>query len=83
MSQRIVIVGASLAGVTAAEALCEHGFKGSITIVGDEPYAPYNRPPLSKDVILGRYDAAATELPRPLTQQCPNVDWRFGFGAER
>ena len=51
--QRIVIVGASLAGLRAAETLRADGFDGSITIVGDEPHLPYDRPPLSKAVMQG------------------------------
>ena len=47
----IVIVGASLAGLRAAEALRERGFHGSLTIIGDEPHEPYDRPPLSKQVL--------------------------------
>jgi hypothetical protein len=45
---RIVIVGASLAGLRAAEALHKEGFCGHLTIIGDEPGEPYDRPPLSK-----------------------------------
>ncbi|TDD55400.1 NAD(P)/FAD-dependent oxidoreductase [Nonomuraea terrae] len=44
----MVIVGASLAGLRAAQALRADGFTGSLTIVGDEPHFPYDRPPLSK-----------------------------------
>src|SRR5215469_1266579 len=47
---RIVIVGASLAGLAAAEFLRREGFAGSVTVVGDEPDPPYDRPPLSKEV---------------------------------
>ena len=50
---RIVIVGASLAGLRAAEALRDEGFTGSLTLIGDEPDAPYDRPPLSKQVLHG------------------------------
>ncbi|MYX45209.1 FAD-dependent oxidoreductase, partial [Streptomyces sp. SID89] len=45
---RIVVVGASLAGLRAAETLRAEGFTGSLTMIGDEPYEPYDRPPLSK-----------------------------------
>ncbi|MEU1162128.1 hypothetical protein ABZ372_15915, partial [Streptomyces sp. NPDC005921] len=42
---RIVIVGASLAGLRAAEALRDEGFTGSLTLIGDELGEPYDRPP--------------------------------------
>jgi NADPH-dependent 2,4-dienoyl-CoA reductase/sulfur reductase-like enzyme len=61
---RIVIVGASLAGLRAAEALRSAGFAGRLTLVGDEPYEPYDRPPLSKAVLLGMVPADRTRLPR-------------------
>nr|WP_127509352.1 FAD/NAD(P)-binding oxidoreductase [Actinoplanes solisilvae] len=48
----MVIVGASLAGLNAAQALREAGYSGSITLVGDEPHAPYDRPPLSKQFLI-------------------------------
>ncbi|WP_035856576.1 NAD(P)/FAD-dependent oxidoreductase [Cryptosporangium arvum] len=54
--QRIVVVGASLAGGTAALALREHGFDGSVTLVGAEHAAPYERPPLSKKLMQGGSD---------------------------
>jgi 2-polyprenyl-6-methoxyphenol hydroxylase-like FAD-dependent oxidoreductase len=43
---RIVIVGASLAGLRAAETLRHEGFNGKLTIIGDEKHEPYDRPPL-------------------------------------
>ncbi len=48
-----VIVGAGQAAARAAEAMREAGFSGTIRIIGDEPYAPYERPPLSKAVLIG------------------------------
>lgn len=59
---RIVIVGASLAGFRAAEELRHLGHDGSITLVGDEPHRPYDRPPLSKQVLAGTRPPEATAL---------------------
>ncbi|MFI6063297.1 NAD(P)/FAD-dependent oxidoreductase [Streptomyces sp. NPDC051286] len=75
---RIVIVGASLAGLRAAETLREKGFTGSLTVVGDEPYPPYDRPPLSKQVLLGKVPADTTGLP---IRRDPDADWRLGVRA--
>jgi len=54
MSARIVVAGASMAGLRAAEQLRAAGWTGTITLVGDEPHMPYNRPPLSKEVLAGK-----------------------------
>jgi NADPH-dependent 2,4-dienoyl-CoA reductase/sulfur reductase-like enzyme/ferredoxin len=61
---RIVIVGASLAGLAAAAALRREGFTGRLTMIGDEPYRPYDRPPLSKQVLDGWVPPDHTGLPR-------------------
>ncbi|GHO89675.1 NAD(P)/FAD-dependent oxidoreductase [Dictyobacter formicarum] len=61
--RHVVIVGASLAGLRAAEALRREGFSGELTLIGDEPYAPYDRPPLSKQVLTGRLPVEHTTLP--------------------
>lgn len=52
----VLIVGAGLAGARTAETLRSEGFDGSITIVGDEPFAPYERPALSKEFLAGTRD---------------------------
>lgn len=75
---RIAIVGASLAGLRAAEALRELGFGGSLTIIGDEPHEPYDRPPLSKQVLKGWVPAENTKLPR---LRPVDADWRLGVAA--
>jgi NADPH-dependent 2,4-dienoyl-CoA reductase/sulfur reductase-like enzyme/ferredoxin len=62
-SGRIVIVGASLAGLAAAAVMRREGFAGSLTMIGDEPYQPYDRPPLSKQVLEGWLAADYTGLP--------------------
>jgi 3-phenylpropionate/trans-cinnamate dioxygenase ferredoxin reductase subunit len=53
MHERIVIVGAGQSGAQAVATLRSEGFAGDITLVGDEPYAPYQRPPLSKAYLMG------------------------------
>ncbi|MCD9880083.1 NAD(P)/FAD-dependent oxidoreductase [Streptomyces guryensis] len=76
MSPRIVVAGASMAGLRAAEQLRAAGWTGTITLVGDEPHMPYNRPPLSKEVLAGR--APFTSLAfRPRTSVA-DVEWRLG-----
>ena len=52
-ARRTVIVGAGMAGVQTAVALREQGWCGAVTLLGDEPHPPYDRPPLSKAVLLG------------------------------
>ncbi|MCX4232999.1 NAD(P)/FAD-dependent oxidoreductase [Streptomyces ortus] len=56
---RVVIVGAGMAGVQTAVALREQGFPGSVTLIGAEPHQPYDRPPLSKAVLLGKAESSA------------------------
>ena len=51
--QTHVIVGASLTGAKAAEALREEGFDGRVVLIGEEPERPYERPPLTKDYLRG------------------------------
>src|SRR5580693_4812546 len=53
MSERIVIVGAGQAAAQAVASLRSEGFTGSLTLVGDEPFIPYQRPPLSKTYLMG------------------------------
>ncbi|REK89282.1 FAD-dependent oxidoreductase [Streptomyces inhibens] len=75
---RIVIVGASLAGLRAAEKLRAEGFAGSLTLVGEEPQPPYDRPPLSKQVLLGKVPAENTGLPQ---RREVDAEWRLGVRA--
>ncbi|MFC5724950.1 NAD(P)/FAD-dependent oxidoreductase [Streptomyces gamaensis] len=75
---RIVIVGASLAGLRAAETLRAEGFAGRLTLVGEEEQPPYDRPPLSKQVLLGKGTAYDTGLPR---RRAVEAEWRLGVRA--
>lgn len=60
--RRVVVVGAGMAGVQTAVALREQGHRGTITLVGAEPHQPYDRPPLSKAVLLGKAEGSAFEV---------------------
>ena len=62
--EKIVVVGGSLAGFRAAEAIRQLGFEGTLHFVGAEEHEPYDRPPLSKDVLLGTREPAAATLVR-------------------
>lgn len=57
-----MIVGAGMAGVQTAVALRERGFTGSVTLIGAEPHQPYDRPPLSKAVLLGKAEDSAFDV---------------------
>jgi 3-phenylpropionate/trans-cinnamate dioxygenase ferredoxin reductase subunit len=79
----IAIVGASLAGLRSAEALRQHGFDGRLTVIGAERHLPYDRPPLSKDFLLGKVDQADLALAEPEDYAELAADWRLGVWAER
>ena len=79
--QNIVIVGASLAGVRAAETLRTSGYEGTITVIGDEPVMPYDRPPLSKNFLAGEWDADRVALRKPDAFDALNVEWKLGHAA--
>lgn len=61
-SRRVVIAGAGMAGVQTAVALREQGFTGPVTLIGAEPHQPYDRPPLSKAVLLGNAEHSAFDI---------------------
>ncbi|QWB26163.1 MULTISPECIES: NAD(P)/FAD-dependent oxidoreductase [Streptomyces] len=60
--RRVVVAGAGMAGVQTAVALREQGFTGTVTLIGAEPHQPYDRPPLSKAVLLGKAEGSAFDL---------------------
>ncbi|WP_406001381.1 NAD(P)/FAD-dependent oxidoreductase [Streptomyces sp. NBC_00829] len=60
--QRVVVVGAGMAGVQTSVALREQGFTGPVTLIGAEPHQPYDRPPLSKAILLGTAEGSAFEV---------------------
>jgi NADPH-dependent 2,4-dienoyl-CoA reductase/sulfur reductase-like enzyme len=60
--QRVVVVGAGMAGVQTAVHLREQGWPGGIRLIGGEPHQPYDRPPLSKAVLLGKSEDASLDV---------------------
>jgi 3-phenylpropionate/trans-cinnamate dioxygenase ferredoxin reductase subunit len=81
MSPRsVTVVGASLAGLSAARALRAQGFEGRVTVVGDEAHEPYDRPPLSKAFLAGELELADLALTTD-EDEALDLDWRLGVRA--
>jgi NADPH-dependent 2,4-dienoyl-CoA reductase/sulfur reductase-like enzyme len=80
--ERIVVVGASLAGLRTAETLRGDGFEGSVTVVGSELHHPYDRPPLSKRLLSGEWEPDRVALRRLEVFDQLDVQWRLGSAAE-
>ncbi|MGW2415121.1 NAD(P)/FAD-dependent oxidoreductase [Streptomyces tubercidicus] len=77
----IAVVGASAAGLAAAEALRRGGWRGPLTLIGDEPHLPYDRPPLSKQLLHGAWEPDRLLL-RTAEQLAPlDLDLRLGTRA--
>lgn len=77
----VTIVGASLAGMRAAECLRREGFDGTVTVVGDETDAPYDRPPLSKQVLAGEWEPERISLYGTEALDDLQLTWRLGTRA--
>ena len=78
---RVVVVGASLAGLRAAETLRQHDVATSIVVVGDEAHRPYDRPPLSKKLLSGEWEPDRIHLRQPDAFDDLDVEWRLGAAA--
>jgi len=76
--QRVTIVGGSLAGLRAAEALRAEGFDGAIRIVSAEDHLPFDRPPMSKQVLAGTWEPERARLRGPEDLE---ADWLLGRRA--
>lgn len=78
--RRIVVVGASMGGLRAAEQLRAAGWDGGITVVGEEDHRPYNRPPLSKELLAqpGSLEDALASAGLRQRSSMDTVDWRLG-----
>jgi 3-phenylpropionate/trans-cinnamate dioxygenase ferredoxin reductase subunit len=75
--RRVVVVGAGMAGVQTAVALREQGFEGTVTLIGAEPHQPYDRPPLSKAVLLGKAEGSAFDV----DFEALGIELRLGLDA--
>ena len=73
MTKPVIIVGASMGGLRAAEALRRFGYAGPITVIGEERHAPYNRPPLSKEVLAAEVSHEAVAFPQ--RESTADVNW--------
>jgi len=78
---RVVVVGASLAGLSALEALRQEGFEGELIAVGAETELPYDRPPLSKQVLQGQWEPDKTMLRDQGQYDALGVTWHLGRRA--
>jgi NADPH-dependent 2,4-dienoyl-CoA reductase/sulfur reductase-like enzyme len=77
----VVVVGASLAGLRAAEEVRHEGHTGPVIIVGDEIHAPYDRPPLSKQLLAGTWDVARIHHHAPDALDTLGLEFRLGRRA--
>ncbi len=73
---RVVVVGAGLGGLRAAEQLRTAGYAGEVVVLGDEPHLPYNRPPLSKEGLASGIDHETVAFRRKASVD--DVVWRLG-----
>jgi NADPH-dependent 2,4-dienoyl-CoA reductase/sulfur reductase-like enzyme len=79
LSAPVVIVGGSLAGLRSAEGLRKAGYAGPIKVIGNEPYLPYNRPPLSKELLSG--SGEIDEIYFPIKESVADIEWVLGQAA--
>ena len=79
--ERVVVVGASLAGLSALETLRQKGYEGELVAVGAEPVLPYDRPPLSKQVLQGQWEPEKANLRDQEQYDALGVTWHLGRRA--
>ena len=81
MTTRVLIVGASLGGIRTAAALRREGYQGEIVIIGDEPHEPYDRPPLSKQILMGKWGPEKLALLNESSHAELRAEWYLGQAA--
>jgi phthalate 3,4-dioxygenase ferredoxin reductase subunit len=83
MPERIVVVGASVAGGRTALALRGQGFEGELVLIGDEARLPYDKPPLSKQFLAREWDLGRFTLLDERAAGAAGIDLRLGAAAVR
>jgi len=78
----VVVIGASLAGLRAAEEVRHEGHSGPLIVIGDEPHVPYDRPPLSKQLLAGKWDADRIHHHAPDKLDTLDMEFRLGRRAD-
>lgn len=78
MAHRTVIVGAGIAGVSAAAAMRRSGYEGDIVLLGEEPELPYRRPPVSKEIVRGEKTPDEIRIKKPEWYEQQAIELRTG-----
>ncbi len=73
--QRVVVAGAGMAALRATESLRKSGYSGEVVVVGEETHLPYNRPPLSKEVLASSVEHSKVAF--PLRSSLGDIEWRL------
>ena len=81
MTRPVLIIGASMGGLRVAESLRRSGYAGPIVAIGEEEHPPYNRPPLSKEVLAA--DVSHEAVAFPLGEAVSDVEWILGRKVDR
>jgi NADPH-dependent 2,4-dienoyl-CoA reductase/sulfur reductase-like enzyme len=79
----VVVVGSSVGGVRTAQAMRTEGFTGRIVLVGQEADLPYDKPPLSKQLLAGMWDTDRITLLGTAAAEAAGIELRLGVGAAR
>src|SRR5919109_556386 len=79
--EHVVVVGASAAGLSAADGLREGGFEGTITVLSAERHRPYDRPIISKDLLINSHEPGLLELRSAERLAAARLDLRLGHAA--
>ena len=83
MVSTILIIGGGQAGAQAVDTLRREGYAGRITLIGDEPHLPYQRPPLSKKYLAGEFSADRLPFRHRAIYDQHRVELKLGVGARR